>query len=209
MKLIIENFRNFQKIVEEEDKTLPKYVDEEGQEWLDRGRILTSCGTRCQMIQKTPEVMASLRCVANCPEQTASSIRENIPALNQPIDIGKAAATVGGLQLEDGYMFYTIDGKRPRSPVDIEKLAQTGTVLMHHFKPGADINQMTDLVNLAQQSKAIESSMSQRANPTRAFFEAGLVFRMSPDAKNNAVKLVVSKMARPSSREVASDTRVP
>jgi hypothetical protein len=51
---------------------------------------------------------------------------------------------------------------------------------------------MIDLVNLAQQGKAIKSAISQRANPTRAFFEAGLVFRMSPDLENNAVKLVVS-----------------
>ena len=64
----MENFRNFQKIVEEEDKTLPKYVDEEGQEWLDRGSFLTLCSTHsCRSKDKTADVMKGMKCIANCP----------------------------------------------------------------------------------------------------------------------------------------------
>ena len=118
---------------------------------------------------------------------------ENIPALKQPLDIGTAAISVGGLNLEDGYLYYTINGKRPRSSSDIEKLATPGSVLRHHFKKGVNLNKMTDLINMAQQGRAIKSVTSQRAHPARAFFEAGLAFRMSPDAESNSVKLVVSE----------------
>ena len=191
----MESFRNFERIVEEGDSTLPRYRDTNGDEWLDRGRVLTLCSTRsCSSMPKTPENLAKLKCIANCPEKNPQEhISENIPALNQPLGIGKAAVSVGGLSLEDGYLYYTIDGKRPTSASDIEKLANPGSVLRHHFKQGSDINRVTNIINQAQQGHAIKIVTSQREHPAKAFFDAGLAFRMSPDIKNNAVKLVVSE----------------
>jgi len=200
MKLIMENFRRFSEQVctggaceREVPKTssneLEGYLNQLNKQYLEAKKsndkdAMEALGFEINRIKKelgTPPVKEQ----AGEPPQG--------PALKQPLDIGQAAVSVGGLSMEAGYLYYTIDGKRPMSASDIGKLANPGSVLRHHFKEGSDLNRMTNIVNQAQQGRAIKSVTSQRAHPARAFFEAGLAFRMSPDIKNNAVKLVVSE----------------
>ena len=212
MKIIMENFRRFSEQActgGQCENPVPSSSRKELESQLnDINAALKASGPKGSAAYKeaqagfAPEIKRIKQELANLPEaQVKEQAGENIPALKQPLDIGAAAAAVGGLNLEDGYLYYTINGKRPRSSSDIEKLATPGSVLRHHFKKGVNLNKMTDLIKLAQQGRATKSVTSQRAHPARAFFEAGLAFRMSPDIKNNAVKLVVSKAPHLNRRE--------
>jgi len=68
---------------EEGDPTLPRYRDSEGNEWIHDGNILRLCSTRsCKMMRATPENLANLECIANCPGPEGD-LQE--PAPEQPL----------------------------------------------------------------------------------------------------------------------------
>ena len=85
MKLIMENFRNFRKMVNEEvaeeDKLLPRWKRKrpadpkeewDQREWIERQEVLTACGGTCDIMFKEPGWQEKMECVANCPRNPAT-----------------------------------------------------------------------------------------------------------------------------------------
>ncbi len=101
----MENFRNFGRIVEEEEATLPRYRDSEGQEWLDHGHILRLCSERsCRMMPKPKSddwaAQLGLTCIKNCPEQEVvqGSPTSSTPPVNE--QHGGSPGQLPGLSFE-------------------------------------------------------------------------------------------------------------
>lgn len=204
MKLIMENFRNFEKIVEEEESTLPRYRDKEGNEWLDKGRILTLCSTRsCRMMPKTPENLAKLECISNCPENKAEPLKEQF---------GNEAGTGTMPDLRFDQMYALTKRLMNKKEFNIQALALLGNIpenpkipghlgieipsktkLIHRFEPGTSVRVLQRAVEFITANSEISGTYVPYLKKHNIEIQAGFTL----DSKNPSVFINAEKGIQP------------